>query len=56
MDYEAAGFHPIMLDLARTFHNNLYFDILFMDLLPKGPETMSVIEEEPHERWNYGLH
>lgn len=34
----------------------VYFDILYMDLLPKGPETMSVIKEGPHERWNYALH
>ena len=39
VDYEAAGFHPIMLDLAKPFYNDVFFDTLYMDILPDVPTT-----------------
>ena len=39
VDYEAAGFHPIMLDLAKPFYNDVFFDTLYMDILPDVPKT-----------------
>ena len=39
VDHEAAGFHPIMLDLAKPFYNDVFFDTLYMDVLPHIPET-----------------
>ena len=39
VDYEAAGFHPIMLDLAKPFYNDVFFDTLYMDILPDGAKT-----------------
>ena len=39
VDHEAAGFHPIMLDLAKPFYNDVFFDTLYMDVLPDIPET-----------------
>ncbi len=39
IDYEAAGFHPVMLDLAKPLYNDVFFDTLYMDILPDVPET-----------------
>ena len=39
VDYESAGYHPIMLDLAKRFYNDVFFDTLYMDVLPDIPET-----------------
>ena len=39
VDYEAAGFHPIMLNLAKPFYNDVFFDTLYMDILPDVPKT-----------------
>ena len=39
VDCEAAGFHPIMLDLAKPFYNDVFFDTLYMDILSDGAET-----------------
>ena len=41
VDYEAAGFHPVMLDLAKPLYNDVFFDTLYMDSLeiPDVPET-----------------
>ena len=39
VDYEAAGFHPIMLDLAKPFYNDVFFETLYMDILPDVPKT-----------------
>lgn len=56
MDYEGAGSHPIMLNLARPFHNNLYFDILNTDILSKSPKTIYVIEDDLISVGIYALH
>lgn len=39
VDYENAGFHPVLLDLAKPFYNDVFFETLYMDALPKIPET-----------------
>lgn len=44
VDYEAAGFHPVMLDLAKPFYNDVFFDNLYMDIIQKDPKTAYAIE------------
>ncbi|KAL8847764.1 MAG: hypothetical protein Q9221_007212 [Calogaya cf. arnoldii] len=44
IDYEVAGIHPIMLDLAKPFYNDVFFDVLYMDILPKSPEITCSVE------------
>ena len=44
VDYEVAGFHPVMLDLAKPFYNDEFFDTLYLDLLPKTLKTTYAIE------------
>ncbi|KAL9577657.1 MAG: hypothetical protein Q9212_006228 [Teloschistes hypoglaucus] len=44
VDYENAGFHPVLLDLAKPFYNDVFFDTLYMDVLPNVPETRCKIE------------
>lgn len=39
VDYEVAGFHPIMLDIANALYTDVFFDTLYMDILPEVPET-----------------
>ena len=39
VDYEAAGSHPIMLDLAKTLYNDVFFDTLYRDILPYSAKT-----------------
>lgn len=46
VDYEVAGFHPIMLDLAKPLFIDVFFDTLYMDILPEIPETRYEIEED----------
>lgn len=31
IDYEVAGYHSPMLDLAKPFHNDIFFDMLYAD-------------------------
>jgi len=33
IDYEVAGFHSLMLDLAKPLYNDVYFNILYADVL-----------------------
>lgn len=44
VDYETAGFHPVMLDLAKPFYNDVFFDTLYLDLLSKTPKMTYAIE------------
>ena len=44
IDYEVAGFHPIMLDLAKPLYIDVFFDTIYMDVLPEVPETRCEIE------------
>lgn len=44
VDYEVAGFHPIMLDLAKPLYIDVFFDTLYMDILPELPETRFEID------------
>ncbi|KAL8917911.1 MAG: hypothetical protein Q9208_007654 [Pyrenodesmia sp. 3 TL-2023] len=39
VDYEVAGFHPIMLDIAKALYTDVFFNTLYMDILPGTPET-----------------
>ena len=39
VDYEVAGFHPVMLDLAKPFYNDVFFNTMYIDVLPGVPET-----------------
>lgn len=34
IDYEAAGYHSIMLDLAKPFYNDIFFQTLYADKHP----------------------
>ena len=39
VDSEAAKFHPIMLDIAKPFYNDMFFETLYMDVLPDVANT-----------------
>lgn len=39
VDYEVVGFQPIMLDIAKALYIDVFFDTLYMDILPGTPET-----------------
>lgn len=39
VDYEVAGFHTNMLDLAKPLYVDVFFDTLYMDILPEAPGT-----------------
>ena len=39
VDYEVAGFHPVMQDLAKPLYNDVFFETLYMDVLPNVPDT-----------------
>jgi hypothetical protein len=34
IDYEVAGYHPPMLDLAKAFHHDVFFEMLYADETP----------------------
>ncbi|KAI0427083.1 hypothetical protein F5Y09DRAFT_350652 [Xylaria sp. FL1042] len=34
IDYEVAGFHPIMLDLSKPLYNDIFFETLYQELFP----------------------
>ncbi|KAI0977031.1 hypothetical protein F4678DRAFT_477170 [Xylaria arbuscula] len=34
IDYEVAGFHPVMVDLAKPFYNDLFYETLYQRLFP----------------------
>ncbi|KAI1352180.1 hypothetical protein F5Y01DRAFT_324609 [Xylaria sp. FL0043] len=35
IDYEVAGFHPIMLDLSKLLYNDLFYETLYQRLFPE---------------------
>ena len=37
IDYEVAGYHPVMLDLAKPFYNDIFFQMLYADHMPNPP-------------------
>ncbi|KAL8791306.1 MAG: hypothetical protein Q9195_005925 [Heterodermia aff. obscurata] len=37
IDYEAAGYHSVMLDLAKPFYNDVFFQVLYADKMPDLP-------------------
>ena len=37
IDYEAAGYHSVMLDLAKPFYNDIFFQTLYADHIPNPP-------------------
>lgn len=39
VDYEVAGYHPVILDLAKPLYADVFSDTLYMDILPGMPET-----------------
>ncbi|KAL8674418.1 MAG: hypothetical protein Q9168_001151 [Polycauliona sp. 1 TL-2023] len=45
VDYEVAGFHPLMLDLAKSFYNDVFFSTLYMDIMPEPTDTRYTIED-----------
>lgn len=34
IDYEVAGYHSVMLDLAKPFYNDIFFQMLYADNIP----------------------
>jgi len=46
VDHEVAGFHAIMLDLAKPFYNDIFFETLYADILPARKDIMYDIDEE----------
>ena len=46
VDYEVAGVHPLMLDLAKPFYNDVFFETMYMDQLPNIPETKYEVEND----------
>ena len=37
VDYEVAGYHSVMLDLAKPFYNDIFFQMLYADNMPSLP-------------------
>ena len=37
IDYEVAGYHSVMLDLAKLFHHDVFFDTLYADEIGDAP-------------------
>ncbi len=37
VDFEVAGFHAVLLDLAKPFYNDIFFEALYADALPPKP-------------------
>ena len=37
IDYEVAGYHSVMLDLAKPFYNDVFFQMLYADNIPSLP-------------------
>ena len=37
VDYEVAGYHSVMLDLAKPFYNDIFFQMLYADNMPTLP-------------------
>lgn len=46
VDHEVAGFHPILLDLAKPFYNDIFFETLYADILPATEDIDYGIDEE----------
>ncbi|KAL8997558.1 MAG: hypothetical protein Q9169_003176 [Polycauliona sp. 2 TL-2023] len=44
VDYEVTGFHPVMLDLAKSLYIDVFFATVYMDLLPQVTKTKYTIE------------
>jgi len=48
IDYEVAGFHSLILDLAKPFYNDVMFVTRYMDHLPEMHEEIKYELSEGH--------
>ena len=47
IDYEVAGFHSVILDMAKPLYNDVFFNIFYADVLQlEGPLDISVSFEQ----------
>ncbi|KAL8355785.1 hypothetical protein RB601_001201 [Gaeumannomyces tritici] len=46
LDHEVAGFHAILLDLAKPFYNDIFFETLYADILPATEDIAYEIDEK----------
>ncbi|MCJ1237764.1 hypothetical protein MMC14_005751 [Varicellaria rhodocarpa] len=37
IDYEVAGYHSILIDLAKPFHHDIFFEALYADIIRDSP-------------------
>ena len=45
IDYEIAGHHPVVLDLAKPLYNDIFFDTFYMDILPEAVQPVSEFKD-----------
>ena len=45
IDYEVAGYHSVMLDLAKPFYNDIFFQTLYADNMPDLPDIEYELRE-----------
>ena len=46
VDYDAAGYHSVMLDLAKPFYNDIFFEVLYADMIEDPTATQYNLNEE----------
>ena len=46
VDYDAAGYHSIMLDLAKPFYNDVFFETLYANTIEDPPAIEYTLNEE----------
>lgn len=46
VDYDTAGYHLVMLDLAKPFYNDVFFEILYADNIKDPPAIQYALNEE----------
>ena len=45
IDYEVAGYHSVMLDLAKPFYNDIFFQMIYADNIPNVPGIQYELKE-----------
>ncbi|MDI1486554.1 MAG: hypothetical protein OHK93_005785 [Ramalina farinacea] len=46
VDYDAAGYHSVVLDLAKPFYNDIFFETLYADLIQDLPAIQYTLNGE----------
>ena len=45
IDYEVAGYHSVMLDLAKPLYNDVFFEMLYADYVHDAPRIEYAVED-----------